>query len=570
MLRSAVLLAVAELIVGGGTAAADDNALLAQGVPRTEGADRPSAQPLERPGYLPDKPADVFTLPPLRLEAPEAGVLAGPRLEIKSYLFEGNTAFSSEALQRIAEPYAGRIVSASELEDLRHRLTRFYVERGYINSGAVIPDGALTNGVLRILIVEGQLQEIRLKGMERLSEEYVRGRLARGAGPLNVNVLQENFQLLLADPLFSKMNARLLPGSEPGSAILDVDVTRARPYQLSVFADNYRPPSIGADALGAGGWVRNLTGLGDVLDATIQNSAQVKGGARYGLGWSVPVNSHGTQLHLRIDHGRSSVIEEPLNVADIDSTLDSREIGMSHPFIEDLQRKFSLGIVYARRENRTTLLGQPFSFIPGEPAGDSKLAVWRFWQDYVQRMEQQVLALRSTFSSGRNNIEENSSVPGAQPAPDFFVWLGQAQYVHRVPKTAGQFLLRADIQRTRDSLLPLEQMAVGGVNTVRGYRENYMVRDTGYRASIEYQHPLLGAADERYALTLAPFIDYGAAKNIGAARDRIYSAGVGLLWRWRRVSASLYAAKRFVTPPTPSQTTLQDRGIHLEIRYDAF
>ena len=570
MLRSAMLLAAAGLIVGGGTAAADDEALLAQGAHRTERADRPSALQPERPGYLPDKPADVFTLPPLRLEAPEAGALAGPRLEIKSYFFEGNTVFSSEVLQRIAEPYAGRIVSASELEDLRHRLARFYIERGYINSGAVIPDEALTNGVLRILIVEGQLQQIRLKGMERLSEEYVRRRLARGSPPLNVNVLQENFQLLLADPLFSKMDARLLPGSKPGGAILDVDVTRARPYQLSVFANNYRPPSIGAGALGASGWVRNLTGLGDVLDANIQNGVQVKGGARYGLGWSAPVNSSGTQLQLRIDHGRSSVIEEPLNVADINSTLDSREIGVSHPFIEDLQHKFSLGLFYARRENRTTLLGQPFSFIPGEPAGDSKLAVWRFWQDYVQRMEQQVLALRSTFSFGRNNIDENSGAPGAQPAPDFSVWLGQAQYAHRVTKTGGQFLLRADFQWTRDPLLPLEQMAVGGVNTVRGYRENYMVRDTGYRASIEYQHPLLGAADERYALTLAPFIDYGAAKNIGAERDRIYSAGVGLLWRWQRVSASLYLAKHFVTPPTPAHSTLQDRGIHLEIRYDAF
>ena len=567
-LRATVLLAASAVFASGWAIAAEDGGLLAQG--RIETVDRPSAEPLAPPGFLPQKPAQVFTLPPLRVEPPEAGAVAAARLEIKSCLFEGNTVFSSEELQRVAAPYTGRVIDASELEDLRQGLTRYYLERGYINSGAVIAEGAWTDGVLRIRIVEGQLQEIRLKGMERLREEYARGRLARGGAPLNVNVLQENFQLLLADPLFSKMDARLLPGGKPGSAILDVEVTRARPYQFSLFANNYRPPSIGADALGASGWVRNLTGLGDVLDAGIQNSAQGNGGARYGLGWSLPVNSRGTQLQLRFDHGRSSVIEEPLKVADIKSTLDSREIGVSHPFIEDLRRRFSLGLAYARRENRTTLLGEPFSFIPGEPSGESKLSVWRFWQDYVQRRGQQVLALRSTFSFGRNNIEENPAAPGAQPAPDFSLWLGQAQYARRVPDSGAQLLLRADIQWTRDPLLPLEQMAVGGVNTVRGYRENYMVRDTGYRASIEYQHPLLGTADERHALALAPFIDYGAAKNIGAARDLIWSAGVGLLWRWQRVSASLYAAKRFVTPPTPSHTTLQDRGIHLEIRYEAF
>ncbi len=570
MLRTTVLLTASAAFISGWASAAEDAGLLAQARPGTETVDRPSAQPLAPPGFLPQKPAEVFTLPPLRLEPQEADRIAGPRLEIKSFLFEGNTAVSGEELKRVAEPYAGRIVSPSELEDLRHRLTRLYIERGYINSGALIPEGALTNGVLRILIVEGQLQEIRLKGMERLRGEYVRGRLARGAAPLNVNVLQENFQLLLADPLFSKMDARLLPGSEPGRAMLDVDVTRARSYQFSVFANNHRPPSIGADALGAGGWVRNLTGLGDVLDVGFQDSAQTKGGARYGLGWSLPVSSRGTQLQLRFDHGRSSVVEEPLKVVEIKSTLDNREVGISHPLIEDLRRKLSLGLTYARRENRTTLLGEPFSFIPGEPSGYTRLTVWRFSQDYVQRLEQQVLALRSTFSFGRNNIEQSSTAPGAQPAPDFLVWLGQAQYARRVSDSGAQFLLRTDIQWAHDRLLPLERMAVGGVNTVRGYRENFMVRDSGYRASIEYHHPLLGASDERHALMLAPFIDYGSARNIGEAPERIYSAGAGLLWRWQRVSANLYAAKRFVTPPAPAQTTLQDRGIHLEIRYDVF
>lgn len=570
MLRTTALLTMSAAVFSGWAGAAEDAGLLAQARPTSESVDRPSAHPLGPPGFLPQKPAEIFTLPPLRLEPQEADRAAGSHIEIKSYLFEGNTVVSSEDLQRIAEPYAGRSVSASELEDLRHRLTRLYIERGYINSGALIPEGALTDGVLRILIVEGQLQEIRLKGMERLRGEYVRGRLARGAPPLNVNVLQENFQLLLADPLFLKMDARLLPGSEPGRAILDVDVTRARPYQFSVFANNHRPPSIGADALGAGGLVRNLSGLGDVLDASFQDSAQTKGGARYGLGWSLPVTSRGTQLQLRFDHGRSSVVEEPLKVVEIKSTLDNREVGISHPLIEDLRRKLSLGLTFARRENRTTLLGEPFSFIPGEPSGYTRLSVWRFWQDYVQRLEQQVLALRSTFSFGRNNIEQNSAAPSAQPAPDFLVWLGQAQYARRVSDSGAQLLLRADIQWAHDRLLPLERMAVGGVNTVRGYRENFMVRDSGYRASIEYQHPLLGGFDERHALTLAPFIDYGSARNIGEAPERIYSAGVGLLWRWQRVSANLYAAKRFVTPPAPAQTTLQDRGIHLEIRYDVF
>ncbi len=568
MLRIAALLATASLSLAGW--AAEEGALLAQREPSTESVDRPSASEPKLQPYLPEKPADVFKLPPLHLEPSLQEFESSFGLEIRSFVFEGNTVFSDAELQVMAAPFAGRIVSASELEELRQKLTRAYVERGYINSGAVIPQGALKDGELRFQIIEGRFEDIRLKGMERLHDGYVRGRLARGVLPLNVNVLQENFRLLLSDPLFTKMDARLLPGSEPGRAILDLDVTRARPYQLTIFANNYRPPSIGEGAAGLSASVRNLSGLGDTLDATWQSSTKTGGGARYAIGWNLPLNTRGTALQMRFDRGRSSVIEEPLNLVDIKSTLDSREVGISHALIEDLQHKLSLGLTYAVRENRTTLLGEPFSFIPGESSGVTKLSAWRFWQDYVRRQEQQVYALRSTFSAGHDNIEQIADSTSARPARNFLVWLGQGQYSRRVLDAGAQILVRADVQRAHDPLLPLERIAVGGVNTVRGYRENQMVRDNGYRVSVEYQHPLVGSVDARQFLTLSPFIDHGAAWNIGETRDRIRSTGLAVHWRWQRITADVVAAKRLVTVPTPGRSTLQDHGIHIELRYDVF
>jgi hemolysin activation/secretion protein len=535
-------------------------------------ADRPSAREPPRPDYLPQKPGGAFTLPPLQREPAGAQRILGPEIEVRAFRFEGNTAFSDAELQRIAAPYAGRPVTGAELEALRHQLTRLYVDRGYINSGAIIPQGALQDGQLLVRIVEGRLQAVRLTGMQRLHEDYVRGRLVRGAGPLDVNALQENFQLLLADPLFTKMDARLLPGSEPGLAILDVDVTRALPYQFSAFANNVRPPSIGEKALGMAGWVRNLTELGDLLEASAQNNPQAGSSPRYALNWNVPLATPGTQAQLRLDHGRSSVIEEPIREVDIRSILDSREFGITQTLLEDLRRKLSLGLAYARRENTTTLLGERFSFIPGEPTGFTRILVWRFSQDYVQRLQQQVLALRSTFSSGTTNVPQSAdpAVAAVQPAPRFLAWLGQAQYARRFSASSAQLLLRGDVQWAHDRLLPLERMALGGVNTVRGYRENEMVRDNGLRLSVDYQHPVLGGAEQPTSLTIGPIADYGVARNLGEASDRIASAGVGLHGRWKRLSVDFYAAVRFVSVPAPAQTSLQDKGIHFEIRYDAF
>lgn len=525
----------------------------------------PSERALEAPALQPEKAPGGFELPPVAPTAPEAPATA-ETVQVDAIAFEGNQVISTEALLGIAHPFVGRRLSAAEIEELRHELTRYYIGKGYLNSGATLKPGAYHNGTLTFHIVEGRLEGIRLKGMERLREFYVRDRLSRGDEALNVNVLQERFQLLLTDPLFAKMNARLSPGSQPGLAILDVDVTRARPYQLSLYANNYRPPSIGAESYGANGWIRNLSGFGDVLDATYQDG---RGGPRYGLGWTVPLGTYGTQFQARYEEGHSALIEEALRAIDIESTFNSVEVSLSQALIETLHQRLALGLTWANRESSTTLLNEPFSFTPGEPDGRTKVHVWRFFQDYLQRWEQSVLAARSTFSFGRNNILQNTASRQTPPNHSF-VWLGQLQYAHRVMDNGAQIVLRGFVQETPDRLVPLERAAIGGVGTVRGYRENQVVRDKGYAGSLEFHFPALGAGSAARALDLIAFLDHGAARNQGEASERLTSVGVGLNARYQGLVGELYLAKKLQKLPDDRGSNRQDKGIHLQIRYDLF
>lgn len=526
---------------------------------------RPSERPLESPGFLPDKAPEGFVLPPVP-ELPPESTAVGAALEVSAIAFEGNRVIPTEELLAIAQPFVGHKLTAAEIEELRHQITRHYIGKGYINSGATLEEGAYRDGRLTFHIVEGRLEAVRLTGMEWLRDSYVRGRLSRGDEPLNVNVLQERFQLLLTDPLFAKMNARLSPGSTPGEAILDVDVTRARAYQLGVFVNNYRPPSIGAESYGASGWVRNLTGFGDLLDATYQDG---EGGGRYGIGWTVPLGPYGTQLQARYEDGNSALIEESLKAVDIRSDFKSMEVSVSHPLIETLRRRLALGLSWADRESSTTLLGEPFSFTPGEPDGRTKLRVWRFFQDYLQRWEQSVLAARSTFSFGRNNIIQEPSFERT-PQAHSFVWLGQLQYAHRVMDNGAQMVLRGVIQETRDRLVPLERLAIGGVGTVRGYRENQVVRDKGYAGSVEFHYPVLGPSAPERSLDAIAFLDYGAARNQGEEREHLSSVGIGLNGRYRGLAVELYLAKKLHKLAGDSGSNLQDKGVHFQVRYDIF
>ena len=115
--------------------------------------------------------------------------------------------------------------------------------------------------------------------------------------------------------------------------------------------------------------MRNLTGLGEVLDFTLTTS---EGSNRYFGGLSVPVNDWGTQIFFRFDEGDSKVVEKPVDRLDIESQVHSLEGGISHPIFSSLSQRLNLGLLLAIRENETSLLGQPFSFIPGESGGQTR------------------------------------------------------------------------------------------------------------------------------------------------------------------------------------------------------
>jgi hemolysin activation/secretion protein len=240
-------------------------------------------------------------------------------------------------------------------------------------------------------------------------------RLTRADEPLNILMLGERFQLLLTDPLFARMNGQLLPDAERGQAILNVEVERALPYQLSVFANNYLPISIGPQSGTIAGWVRNLTGYGDVLEASYQDPLGHGDARRGAIGWRMPLNTWGTQLSLYYDSGVSSVIQQPTRPLNIESDLTNKEIGLGQVLSETLRQRLAVGVNRVWRENRTTLLGDPFSFVPGEPTGTSKARDWRFWQEYSHRSDDQVLALRSTFTFGENNQLPRQSLPPSRP-----------------------------------------------------------------------------------------------------------------------------------------------------------
>jgi hemolysin activation/secretion protein len=535
--------------------------------------DRPSADRPKLPDFAP-KNAPSFSLP-----AVEKGILPkdkvnSVKIQLKGVEFVGNAVISTEQLQAIAQPFIGKPVVITDLEELRQRISHYYSDQGYVNSGAILPDQPFQNGIIRLHIVEGRLTEVRVKGTEWLDENYVSDRLQRDKNsPLNINMLREQFQQLLLDPLIERMNGNLVPGTQRGQSILDVEVTRARPYQLSLTFDNYRPPSIGSEEGKLSGWVRNATGFGDIIDGTLIYSQGTLGGSG---GFSMPLNASNTRFNFHFDISRAAVIEKPLDQVDIKSEYSGFEFGLMQPLIQSLNRNLSIGMAFNVKENKTTLLGEPFSFSDGAQNGVTKDSVLRFSLDFTERLEHHVFSARSTTSVGIRAFNATWAADKSLPDGDFVAWLGQLQYAGQLFDNAGTLILHGDVQWADDKLLPLERFSLGGRYSVRGYRENEVVRDKGYVVSAEYRYPLLTNETGNSfpgQLTVFPFMDYGAGWNRGARNQirYLHSVGIGLEWQpIKNISTEIMYAHDLNTSDKKTSYDLQDSGLHWQVTFLAF
>jgi hemolysin activation/secretion protein len=275
------------------------------------------------------------------------------------------------------------------------------------------------------------------------------------------------------------------------------------------------------------------------------------------------------------------VLEEPIREIDITSQVHSLEGGFSHPVVDTVRQRLNLGVALAVRENETFLLGEPFSFVPGEPTGRNQVTVWRVFQEYVRRWDRHALAFRSTFSVGMDALGATPERPvpavfrGVHrefPDSEFFAWLGQAQYAWRVFDNGAQFVFRGNAQFSDEPLLPLERIAVGGMYTVRGYRENHLVRDEGFSVSAEFHFPLIGGSDPAaiHRFTLIPFMDYGEARNHREKSVALHSVGIGCEWLLKPMQANFYWGHPLNKPQPQQEGDLQDDGLHFQVRLDVF
>ena len=510
-------------------------------------------------------------------------------ISVTNFRFIGNTVFSQQTLETEITSKFLRLdsntnrfsetkITFPQLQQLISEVTKFYNDRGYINSFAYIPTTSeepnqrLQNrgaaGEVTIKIVEGGLESIRVRrrtGKQRLNLNYVCSRLAIASQPLQVSRLLDALRLLELDPLIGNISAELIPGSQSNRSALEVNFEEEKTFSAALLLDNRRAPSVGSFRRQLQLTEANLLGKGDGLSVAYTNT---EGSNAFDLSYTLPLNPNNGTINLSAGITANRVVEKPFEKVDIKAEAQYLDITLRQPLLINPRQELAIGVTATKRETGTSILGEDFPLSAGADArGRTAISALRLFQDWTVRDNDELLAFRSQFSIGFGAF--NATVNSEAPDSRFLAWRGQGQWIRRLRRDT--FLLaKTDVQLANRTLLPLEQFGIGGGNSVRGYRQDIFLGDNGISASAELRFPIVGQSDRGLGvLQIAPFVDAGIVWNSSGRenfeRQVLVSLGTGLRWELGdTMSANFYWGIPLVERNLRG-TTWQEKGLHFSV-----
>lgn len=553
----------------------------------------PTGRSGQPPGPLKEEfqrpqPTPRPVLPPLPPVSPEEELpqpLGTVRVFVRDVRVLGNTVFSEAEITEATDPFKNRILLTEDLERLRLALTLLYVNRGYLTSGAIIPDQDVVDGVVEVQVIEGKLERINVEGNRWFNSSYLRDRLSLGSRtPVLLAPLQEQLQLLQQDRRIERINAELRPGEQRGESVLNVRVADRNPFHASFEVNNYQTPLVG-EIRGIGTLSHdNVTGRGDQLSVSYGHS---RGGFPIiDVSYALPFNRYGTTFSPYYRRYDFKLVEQPFEPLNLNTNTEIIGMSLRHPIYRTVTDEVALTLVGEHLFTQSFIFGDtPFSLFPGFQNGAATVSALRFAQEWTHRTLDTVLALRSRFSIGVNVLGATINEEPNRPDGQFFSWLGQVQTIKQYGDAflGMQLLGRMDLQLANSPLFPLEQVSFGGRYTVRGYREVTILRDNVFIASLEPRFPLLRWKTGEPMVQFAPFVDVAHGWSLGENRpsalqpstnfpNTLASIGAGLRWNilpQNRAVFEVYWGHKLRHVPRIGSTA-QDHGVHVGITVNLF
>ena len=443
--------------------------------------------------------------------------------------FVGNTVFSDSELEKLL-PDLSESISLEQIFSIRKIISNYYLERGYISSGAYIPPQKLIQNKLTVRIIEGNLEKIEIEGLSKLNRKYILSRLPKSGIPLNVKDLARSLSKLERNDLIAKVKGNLTQTSV-GKNTLKLDIQEQRALKTEFSIANTYSPSVGT----LGGTAKasyHLFGRGDILSFEYGRN---EGLDRIGIDYVLPIDRSDGTFTISYANANTEAVDDIVSALDIQADYQAIGFSLLKPIAESDSFQLALGLSFDSIRSET-FIGRDFSFafVEGLEDGRSQINSLRLSQQFISSGESSQFLALSRFNIGLNvfdtTINDLTGVDGL-----FWSWQGKVQWRQSI--SPFQVLTSLDLQFSPDTLLPLEQVLIGGYGSVRGYRQNLSLGDNGVAGVIELKYTLLNSLSIG-EIELVSFVDSATVWNNQSSINReiqnefLASLGLGIGYRF--------------------------------------
>lgn len=513
------------------------------------------------------------------------------RFDVMEYVVRGNSVLKPGDIQRALMPHTGYKKGVKNVMEARAALEAAYRERGYQTVVVDVPQQDVSGGIIELAVTEGRIGQVRVTGADFVLPSEVRESmpsLVKGNVP-NVPQLQQELARSNGRSTRS-ITPEFRAGIAPGTVDVDLAVDDKRPWGLSAELNDQYNRSTERLRASISANYDNLWQAGHSANVAFQfapeamDQVQVISGSYY-----APIGYSRTSLLAYVVNSNTDVATVGgLTVLGNGLTLGGRLIRTLGGSPPGVVQSLMFGVDYKDYLDQIGLtdpdtgelltFDTPIQYLPFS-------AQYRWISVRDKRTYEFTLGTTFAFDGLVGRQWQFGGFPGdpftgADPIPgkrensqaSFIYFTGSARIEERYGEHFdGKFGL--DWQIATDPLISNEQFVLGGLSSVRGYREAETLGDSGVRASLEfgYRPPLGSQIDWR----IGAFLEGGYAwverpLPEEVSKFKLGSAGLTTSFQlFKLLNGQLDLAYQFDADPaktgTKVDTDFDDVRVHFKV-----
>ena len=391
-----------------------------------------------------------------------------------------------EEINGVIGQYVGKNVFMSDIQAAINGLNSLYAEKGYVTARAYLPEQTVSNGNIKIELIESKIGNITVTNNRYTTDGYILRRIPEKSGQLfDIVSLEQDVLDFNRYHEGVNLSANLKAGEAPGTTDIELTAQETFPFHLIGMMDNAGRRSTGP--------LRG--GPAIVADSLFHHRDQMSLGTYFSRGavspffdYSVPINKKDGRIGFSFSSTFAKVKHGPYSWMGLKSNSYIYSLYYDQPLVrkQGFELKSYAALNYKRSRswsNLGNLLSEAYGYHIDDPIKDT---------DQVTSVTAG-LNMRKDTRYGIWYFNQNAEMA-------FPIFDSESSYF----KLSGGFLRLHDfshgfIGQLRGSyqVIPnskhipyLDQFQTGGLATVRGYSEGVLLGKSGYFFSGELMFPL--------------------------------------------------------------------------------